>query len=725
QPPTAFEQSDETRRMVERLDRLTTDTERFQNPFENAVRVEHFQAQPTPRTFGARLDADLRLAREQLRAGDTRDAIASLDTLRANLGDGIDATFDRDLRHLLGIAHLRLGEQENCLEHHHATSCLFPIGEEGRHQLRAGSERAMELYAELLDDDPSDLSALWLYNLAAMTLGAYPDDLPSAWRVDPATFASESSLPRFADTAMHTGTAADGLAGGVVLDDLDGDGHLDLMVSSWGVRDPIRLLRNTGDGTFEDRTEAAGLEGLVGGLNLIHADYDNDGDVDVLVLRGAWLGQHGRHPNSLLANRGDGTFDDVTESAGLLSFAPTQAAAWADFDRDGDLDLFIGNESARGSFPSELYRNRGDGTFVEVARASGLAIETFVKGVTWGDIDNDGWPDLYVSTMGGANLLFRNLGTGGERGWDFEEIGRRAGVAEPFDGFPTWFWDYDNDGWEDLLAFGYGASYLEPVAHQVAADYLDTASVSVPRLYRNRGDGTFEDVTEATALDRSLMAMGCNFGDLDNDGFLDVYVGTGAPNFIALAPNRMFRNRAGERFDDVTTAGGFGHLQKGHGVAFGDWDHDGDQDVYAVMGGAFSGDNYPNAFFDNPGNANRWITLRLEGTKSNRSAIGARIHVRVRTADGTRDLYTTVSTGGSFGSQSLQQEIGLGAAEAIESLTVTWPMGATLSSADAEQAIERFSEVTMDRIYRLREGTGALEPLDLAILTGSPSTHAH
>ena len=168
--------------------------------------------------------------------------------------------------------------------------------------------------------------------------------------------------------------------------------------------------------------------------------------------------------------------------------------------------------------------------------------------------------------------------------------------------------------------------------------------------------------------------MGCNYGDLDNDGWLDFYVGTGNPSFAMLIPNRMFRNEKGKLFQDVTTSGGFGHLQKGHGVSFGDIDHDGDQDIYSVIGGAFTGDNYMNVLFENPGNENKWLTLKLVGQASNRSALGSRIKVIVTTQDGSkRMIHRTVSAGGSFGASPFRQEIGLGKVKSINSVEIFWP----------------------------------------------------
>ena len=486
------------------------------------------------------------------------------------------------------------------------------------------------------------------------------------------------------------------------------------MASSWGMRDPLRYFRNNGDGTFSDRTRAAGLEGQVGGLNICQADYNNDGFPDVLVLRGAWLQGLGDHPNSLLRNSGDGTFEDVTEAAGLLSFHPTQAAAWGDYDNDGHLDLFIGNESTGSDIhPCELFRNNGDGTFSNLAASLGLARAGYVKGVAWGDYDNDGDPDLYLSRMDAGNLLYRNDGPGPSAGESVEgrpsrrfvEVGRQAGVRDPRKSFATWFWDYDNDGWQDLFVAGYS---LKP-DFSGSLEEVVKAVLGLPnqgefsRLFRNNGDGTFRDVSREAGFERALLTMGANFGDLDNDGFLDCYLGTGEPDLRTLIPNQMFRNHQGKVFQNVTTSGGFGHLQKGHGVSFGDIDNDGDQDIYTVMGGWYSGDVYQNLLFLNPGHRNRWITLLLEGVKTNRMALGARIKVTVGTPEGNRDIHATVSTGGSFGASSLQQEIGLGRATGIQAVEVYWPVTGRTQTV---------SNLSLDGFYRIREGEPAPIPLE-------------
>ncbi|MBN8247692.1 MAG: CRTAC1 family protein, partial [Verrucomicrobia bacterium] len=328
---------------------------------------------------------------------------------------------------------------------------------------------------------------------------------------------------------------------------------------------------------------------------------------------------------------------------------------------------------------------------------AGLDVVGWVKGVAAGDYDNDGRPDLYISRLGEPNLLFRNEGPlpGIAAGWRFADVTHAAGVAEPRFSFPTWFFDFDNDGWEDLFVGGYRASDVG----DLAADYLGLPHhAERPRLYRNRGDGTFQDVTHAMGLDRVLLAMGANHGDLDNDGWLDFYLGTGEPDLSALMPNRMFRNAGGTRFQDVTTAGGFGHLQKGHGVSFGDLDHDGDQDIYHVLGGAFEGDAYPNALFENPGHGHHWVKLQVIGTRANRSAIGARIHIQASGPDGPRTLHRTVSSGGSFGASPLRQEIGLGRCTSLDRVEVTWP------GSGARQA---FTHLPTGTLIRIREGDPA------------------
>lgn len=655
------------------------------------------------------LNVRYELVQQLLWDGQSVAALREIETLEA-LAGSLTSAQAASMRTLLRpwhiIANLRIGEQRNCLAHPGAAACLFPIQRGGVHADRAGSEAARKLLLELLENSPNDLAALWLLNLASMTLGEYPAGVPERWRIDPSVFASEADVGQFRNVAPEVGVANSGLAGGAVLEDLDGDGRLDVVASSWGLDDQLRYLHNDGDGFFSDRTEAGGLTGEVGGLNLNHADYDNDGHPDLLVMRGGWLGPNGAFPPSLLRNRGDGTFEDVTEHAGLLVAAqPGQTAAWDDYDGDGWLDLFLGHETSSpdDSHASQLFHNERNGRLREIGAAVGLADLGWVKGAVWGDYDNDGRPDLYVSRLGQDNLLFHNEGRGAVGGppWVFRDVGRKAGVTGPRMSFPTWFFDYDNDGWLDLFVGGWDAV---PMGQVAALALGRPTSAERPRLYHNEGNGRFQDVTAQAGLDRVLLAMGANFGDVDEDGWEDIYVGTGAPSLWVLMPNRMFRNDGGRHFQDVTTSGGFGHLQKGHGIAFGDVDGDGDQDVYAVMGGWYSGDVARNVLFENPGHGRHWIVLRLEGVRSNRSAIGARIDVVIRTVDGERHIRRVVGTGGSFGSSSLQQEVGLAEAQAISRLEIRWPTSGV---------IQNFAEVPLDQVYRVREDSRTLEQVSV------------
>lgn len=681
----------------------------YENPHANNARLEVLLRLPDssdPREQWVYWGS---VAGEMLRAGRIEAAIVEFERLRKLLEaegpgvpDDLPEGFLEVMERSLGIAYLQRAQRINCLSPNAAARCAIPPAPGSAHPEPESSRKAIEVYTRILEDDPRDLSVRWIINLAYMWIGEHPDGVPPEWLIPRSAFGSTTGFSAFTNVAPSLGLDSVGLAGGSVMEDFDADGDLDLMASSWGLRDQLRYIRNNGDGTFDDVTVESGLEGIVSGLNLVSTDYDNDGFVDVFVLRGGWLNQP--HPNSLLRNNGDGSFTDVTDAAGLSRAGPTQTAAWGDYDNDGDVDLFVGNESQTGSvYPSQLFRNNGNGTFTDTASVAGIAVVGFVKGVTWGDYDNDDRLDLYVSRFEQTNLLFHNEGPAEDGQWTFRDVTATAGVAEPRNSFPTWFFDYDNDGWLDLFVAGFRVSLGD-----VTAEYLgQSRTTGQPRLFHNQQDGTFLDVTEQTGLNSIMATMGSNFGDLDNDGFLDCYLGTGEESLEMLVPNRVFRNVAGTRFEDVTTAGGFGHVQKGHGVSFGDIDHDGDQDVYMVLGGAFEGDIAQNLLLLNPGHGNAWVTLRLRGSVSNRMAIGARIQVEVDTPNGARSIYATVGSGGTFGASTLQQEIGLGDATGIRQLTVIWPA--------TGQRIE-YRDVPLNQVLVVREESAIVEPVELSVI---------
>ncbi|MGB0580471.1 MAG: FG-GAP-like repeat-containing protein [Limisphaerales bacterium] len=658
-------------------------------------------ANPSPEAKGRMAMA---IIKDFIRANENQAALDLLETMNTDLFTNpvTKRRADIQLRMQKALAWLRLGERQNCIAHHTSDSCIFPIQSGGVHTKKEGARRAHKLYREVLAIDPDNLDARWLVNLTAMLFGEFPDAVPTEFQLPAESFRSDIEFPHFPDIAHELGVDVMALAGGGAVADFNNDHLLDIVVSSMGLADQLQITFNRGQGKFENRTYHADIEGIIGGLNLNVADYDNDGWLDIFVMRGAWMQSEGKQPNSLLHNDGDGTFSDVTEEAGLLSFFPTQTAVWFDANNDGWIDLFIGNEvDERTRLPSEFYLNNRDGTFSEKSIEFGLRIKKYVKGVTSADYNNDGRSDLFVSVYDEANLLFRNDGPDENGQWRFTEVAKEAGVTEPEFSFPCWFWDYDNDGWEDLFVAGYEM----PRIGIMAAAYLGQTNTAVgPKIYRNNRQGGFDDLTKESKLEKCWLAMGVNFGDLDNDGHLDFYIGTGNPEMQFVMPNRMYRNAGDRSFQDVTTAGGFGHLQKGHAISFADFDNDGDQDVHAVMGGAYGGDGYMNALFQNPLNTNAWVKLKLVGKTSNRSAIGARIHVTVETKNGERHLHRTVSTGGSFGCNPLRQEIGLGHATSIKSVNVYWPVSETR---------QEFKDLEIRKLYRITEGSETAEPIPL------------
>ncbi len=597
-------------------------------------------------------------------------------------------------RALLGLVGLRRGEVENCIACLGPSSCILPIAPEAVHTRQEGSREAVRQFTEYLEEWPGDLRVRWLLNLAYMTLGEHPDKVPPAY-VIPLHWPRSTSEPgRFVNVASLVGLSARGpnTAGGSIFDDFNGDGLPDLLATSLDYDRGAALFINRGDGTFEDRSTAAGLDSQIYALNVARADYDNDGDLDVLLLRGGW-----EKPLrlSLLRNKGGGEFEDVTDAGGLDEPIQTEAAAWGDYDNDGRLDLFVcgeylhpdGNPSTGRRDPRNhcrLYHNEGDGTFRDVAESAGVLNERCAKGVAWGDYDDDGRLDLFVSNMNGPSRLYHNLGDG-----TFRDVATEIGIDGSPYSFSCLFWDYDNDGRLDLFLNDFAGTLSESVADLMG---LPVVGGGHPRLYRNLGAEGFRDVSREVGLGRPIPAMSANCGDIDQDGFLDLHFGTGWMSYSGLIPDMTFRNVGGGRFEDVTSPTGTGHLQKGHGVSFADWDCDGDLDLFVVFGGGFPGDRGFNALFQNPGQGRHWLKVKLVGTKTNRSAIGARIRADVAgPGKGSRSIYRTVGNNGSFGGNSLVETLGLLDDKAVARLTVTWPTSKTTQTfrdLAADQVIE-------------------------------------
>jgi enediyne biosynthesis protein E4 len=493
------------------------------------------------------------------------------------------------------------------------------------------------------------------------------------------------------------------LGSGCAFVDYDADGYPDiLLVNSmdWPghqrARSSLKLYKNNRNGTFSDVTRAAGLDIELYGMGVAVADYNNDGFPDILITG---VGQ-----NRLFMNTGKGTFRDVTKTSGLASrSAFSTSALWFDYDRDGHLDLFVCNyvnwspehdvfcsldgknksyctpEAYRGE-TCWLFRNRGNGTFEDVTAASGI-FDTSSKslGVAMLDFDQDGWSDLFVANDTQPNKLYRNLRNG-----KFKDVAVEAGLAFSADG-------------KARAGMGVDVGDFENSGHPgIAITNFDNEMVG---LYRSPSAGQFEDVSIAAGVggpSRNTLGFGCGFADLDLDGRLDLIVANGhiddtvrniRGNVGYAQPPHLFLNLGNGKFQDVVATSGadFAAPRVGRGLAFADFDRDGDVDLLLTT------NNGPAYLFRNDLNSvNRFVRLHLTGTKSNRDAIGA----VVRIYHGGETQMRTVHAGSSYLSQSeLPLTFGVGKADRIDRLTVEWPSGGT----------QEFKNISTAKAYQLHE----------------------
>jgi tetratricopeptide (TPR) repeat protein len=610
--------------------------------------------------------------------GEMDSAIAQLEAALRTASAGARQLLP-EVEEMLGVAYLHRAGAVNDLYRHSGDLCLFPIRPELSYPKGADSQKAIPHFLASLKLRPGDIETRWLLNLAYMTLGKYPAGVPKEHLFAPSHFASAEDIGRFPDVAPRTGLdAIISEVGGLIVDDFDNDGLFDIVTSDWDFCAPMHFFHNNGDGTFSDRSAQSGLSSQLGGNNIIQTDYNNDGCLDILVLRGGW---ETALRKSLLRNNCNGTFTDVTVQAGLGEPTQTETAVWVDINNDGFLDLYVGNENE----PNQLFLNNGNGTFKDISKSSGANLSLLSKAVVSADYDNDGYADLFVSNFRGDSALLHN-----NHNNTFTDVAPQAGVLASGHGFASWFFDYDNDGRPDLLASSYAMSIEES-----ARTYLGLPHNSpTMKLYRNLGNGAFRDVSEETGLNKVFMPMGANFGDVDNDGYPDIYFGTGELTFASLLPNVLLHNQGGKKFVDITASSGTGELHKGHGVAFADIDNDGDEDLLELVGGGVPGDRHPFRLFENPGHGNDWISVRLVGVRANRPGIGAKIKVTVKNGTETRAVYRTVGSGGSFGASPLEQHIGLGKSAEIASLEIQWP-------GDAQP--QRFASVPKNKAIEIKQ----------------------
>jgi hypothetical protein len=495
------------------------------------------------------------------------------------------------------------------------------------------------------------------------------------------------------------------MGSGVAVFDYDNDGRLDIFaVNGAPLSDPTspgtipqktgpeywnRLYHQNKDGTFEDVTQKAGLQGVGYGLGVAVGDYDNDGNEDLYVT--AYGG------NRLYHNNGDGTFTDVTEKAGVAGGGWSTSAAWVDLDNDGLLDLIVLRyvqwnfdetwcgehrdgyraychpDSYKAIAPL-VYHNDGNGHFSEVAEKMGLAKPAKGLGIAIGDYDQDGRIDLFIANDSTAEFLYHNKGGG-----KFEEVALLAGVAVDADGHTyagmgVDFADYNNDGFPDIV--------VTDLASQVYA------------LYRNNRDGTFEYNSFATGITRMTMnhsGWGIRFMDVDNDGWKDLLIAQGHdldtieltfPNYRYREPMLLARNDQGA-FSDVSAEAGslFKQTWVGRGMAIGDLDNDGRLDAVVT-----TNDGPLYVLHNETNSQNHWLLLKLVGHKSNRDAIGA--EVKLVTIAGTQ--YQTVTTAGSYLSSSDKRvHFGLGSSTSALTIEIRWPSGIrqTLKDVSADQVL--------------------------------------
>lgn len=485
------------------------------------------------------------------------------------------------------------------------------------------------------------------------------------------------------------------MGGGVALFDYDNDGRLDIFFTNGAkLDDPMpdgksadksdpkywnRLYHQNADGTFTDVTEQAGLSGVSQGyysMGVAVGDYDNDGYEDVYVT--------GFGGNILYHNNGDGTFSDVTAKAGVKGGGWSASAGFLDYDNDGKLDLFVTRyidwtyktnrycgERREGyraychpdnydGVTNILYHNNGDGTFTDVSEKAGIA-NPHGKGlgVSFADYDGDGFTDIFVANDSVQSFLYHNNGNG-----TFSEVGLLAGVGynengKTFAGMGIDFSDYDNDGWPDVI-----------VTDLSNERYM---------LFRNNGDSTFTDATNRSGIGSATLAFSgwsTHLFDYDNDGWKDLFVAQShvmdtiqktSPNLKYKEPPLLLRNVDGH-FSRVLAGEIFQRELAGRGAAFGDIDNDGDQDVVTSNLG-------DNAYIlrNDGGNASNWLELSLQGTKSNRDGIGAR--VRVVSSSGMAQYFTVNTAVGYLSASDKRVTVGLGNDASAKLIEIKWPSG--------------------------------------------------
>ncbi len=421
------------------------------------------------------------------------------------------------------------------------------------------------------------------------------------------------------------------------------------------------LYRNNGDGTFTDVTVQSGLDKCINGFAVIAGDYDNDGYQDLFVTRqGFYYGDCG-----LYHNNGDGTFTNVTEKAGVQTWGPAYTASFVDYDCDGRLDLYVafnlGGMFDR-SLQNRLFHNNGR-RHLHRRHGKGRADSVFTTiGSCWGDYNNDGYPDLFLSSGLGRPQLFRNNGDG-----TFTDVSIAAGITDPIVGTTCFFADYNNDGLLDIVQYSW-SDHEDAIYTMKNGHGPEDGSPLV--VYHNNGDGTFTAKTREVGLDGCWGTMSGNYGDVNNDGYIDLLLGNGSPRMERLEPVILLENDHG-RFSNTTFAAGLPFAGKSHGTNCADLFGDGRMSILIASGGGVPGRSADDVGALPEGTAGE-LSERAGTRHPEQSRWQRRAHLA---ADGELRQMREVSHGASFGCLPLEQHFGLGKAEAIDSLEVRWPSG--------------------------------------------------
>ncbi len=520
------------------------------------------------------------------------------------------------------------------------------------------------------------------------------------------------TLPKFEDATAKSGigfhhsfgekelsSIMEGTGSGCVWFDYNNDGFLDLYALSGryvpgltnhsspdGINATNRLFRNNGDGTFTDVTTQAGVEGKGMMTGVTAGDFDNDGHQDIYVT--------GYNVAVLYHNNGDGTFTDITADAGVENPFFGIGCAFLDYDRDGWLDLFVGNYLkfvpsyrqfyAAKHYPgplnydpefSRLFRNNRNGTFTDVSKESGISLKPGrAMGVTVGDYDNDGWPDIYIANDTMPSFLYHNNHNG-----TFTEVAVEVNVAYGQNGEATTamgpiFGDYDNDGWQDLFV----------------------SDARYHRLFHNPGKagGFFLDVTNESGVGEvcgQYVGWGDGFFDFDNDGWKDIFIVNGGLTWLIPMESNLLRNNHNSTFSDVSLlAGSFFEKRYVHRSAcFADYDNDGyiDGFVSTLGGEGILLHNTP------PEKRNHWLTVKLVGTKSNRDGFGSSLEA---VAGDLRQVVQAVSGSGYLSQNDPRPHFGLGQHDKVDRLTIRWPSG----------AVQTLEHIQADQILTVKEPAG-------------------